>query len=94
MYSRKLLTFLFNLLSLVGVSRSASVVIAYVMARKKIALKEALQLVRQSRQHVKPNMGFHKQLQVFEAMNFAIDKDSLVYRTYKLENTAELVSRG
>ena len=39
-------------------------------------------------------MGFHKQLEVFEVMNFKIDKDSLLYKSYKLENMAEQIKRG
>ncbi len=39
-------------------------------------------------------MGFHKQLEVFEVMNFKIDRESLVYKSYKLENMAEQIKRG
>ncbi len=39
-------------------------------------------------------MGFHKQLEVFEVMNFELDKTSLIYKSYKLENLSEQIKRG
>lgn len=39
-------------------------------------------------------MGFHKQLEVFEVMNFKIVKDSMLYKSYKLENVADQIKRG
>lgn len=79
--------------SLAGVSRSASVVIAYIMKKEKKTLKEALEFVKQNRQ-VRPNMGFHKQLEFFEAMNYQIDKASPIYRTFKLERLANHIKNG
>ncbi|TNV71767.1 hypothetical protein FGO68_gene3675 [Halteria grandinella] len=49
-----------------GVSRSASVVIAYIMYSKKIPLKEAHAFVLEKRPCIKPNTDFLKQLQEFE----------------------------
>ena len=79
--------------SFAGVSRSASVVIAYIMKKEKKTLKEALEYVKQNRQ-VRPNMGFHKQLEFFEAMNYQIDKESPIYRTFKLERLANHIKNG
>ncbi|TNV75372.1 hypothetical protein FGO68_gene6679 [Halteria grandinella] len=49
-----------------GVSRSASVVIAYIMFSRKIPLKEAHAFVLEKSPCIKPNTSFMKQLQVFE----------------------------
>ena len=50
----------------VGASRSATVVIAYIMWIKKMPFKEALEFVQNKRFIVSPNPGFEEQLQIFE----------------------------
>ena len=45
-----------------GVSRSSTVVIAYIMAKYNINFDEALLRVREVRQCVNPNNGFANQL--------------------------------
>ena len=47
-----------------GVSRSASVVIAYIMTKLNCGLDEGLRIARASRQWVNPNPGFIDQLRV------------------------------
>ncbi|EAR95995.2 tyrosine phosphatase (macronuclear) [Tetrahymena thermophila SB210] len=49
-----------------GKSRSTTLVLAYLMKYKKLALDEALNLVRQTREIAQPNSGFMKQLQMYE----------------------------
>ncbi|XP_047209953.1 protein phosphatase Slingshot homolog 3 isoform X2 [Girardinichthys multiradiatus] len=51
-----------------GVSRSASTVIAYAMKQQHWALEEALAYVRDRRSIVKPNDGFLKQLQTYSGI--------------------------
>lgn len=50
-----------------GVSRSASVVIAYLMTYHSLSLKEAFFLVRSRRNIVTPNIGFMEKLADYEA---------------------------
>lgn len=50
----------------VGKSRSATIVLAYLMKTFRWSLKEALEFVRKRRPIVEPNWGFMKQLQDFE----------------------------
>lgn len=45
-----------------GVSRSASVVIAYIMVKYSLRYEEAVQIVRSKRSCVWPNQGFQSQL--------------------------------
>ncbi|OQR97572.1 hypothetical protein THRCLA_06901 [Thraustotheca clavata] len=52
-----------------GVSRSAAIVIAYVMRVKNLKLDEALAFVKEKRSEVQPNAGFLKQLCQFESRN-------------------------
>lgn len=49
-----------------GVSRSVSIVTAYLMSTKKLTVQQALDVVRSCRPSAKPNQGFMKQLEVFE----------------------------
>ena len=60
-----------------GSSRSATIVIAYLMWNKKMTYKEALKFV-QERRIVWPNYGFQDQLQLFERelvdKNYDLDK--------------------
>ena len=50
-----------------GVSRSAAVIIDFVMYHLKINLEAATTLVRQSRLCVEPNSGFQRQLKEMES---------------------------
>jgi len=45
-----------------GISRSASVVIGYLMKEKKISYKKAFDFVKKKREIIKPNSNFVKQL--------------------------------
>lgn len=51
-----------------GVSRSASTVIAYAMKQQRWPLDVALSYVRECRSIVKPNEGFMKQLQTYNGI--------------------------
>lgn len=45
-----------------GISRSASIVIAFLMRNKSISLEEAFKIVKSKRPRIKPNEAFIKQL--------------------------------
>lgn len=49
-----------------GVSRSATIVIAYLMQEHGLAYRDALAFVKQKRNHIHPNEGFKRQLQSFQ----------------------------
>jgi len=53
-----------------GVSRSASVVIAFLMKHENISFDDALETVRNARPRVHPNRGFRSQLELLESINF------------------------
>ncbi|KAH8869452.1 Tyrosine-protein phosphatase YVH1 [Schistosoma japonicum] len=64
-----------------GVSRSASVVIAYLMRQNHLSYEEAYNIVSRKRS-VFPNNGFINQLKLFHAMNWTVDRDSPLFRQY------------
>ncbi len=49
-----------------GISRSASVVIAFVMRTRQLSFEEAFQLVKNARPFICPNRGFVEQLRQFD----------------------------
>ena len=51
-----------------GKSRSATIVTAYLIWKKRISLDDALNFVNQKRKMAVPNTGFKKQLQIFEEL--------------------------
>ncbi len=55
-----------------GISRSATVTIAFIMKEYGLSLKEALDAVKERRSIVKPNKSFLKQLEVYEGILGAI----------------------
>ena len=52
--------------SLAGVSRSSTIVVAYVMSVTDLDYRSALDAVRASRSCASPNFGFQRQLLTFE----------------------------
>jgi len=52
--------------SLAGVSRSSSVIVAYVMSVTDLSYYRALDAVRGARECARPNFGFQQQLLTFE----------------------------
>jgi len=50
----------------VGMSRSATFVIAYIMSKYKLPYMDAMKLVREKRFCISPNVGFIQQLKEFE----------------------------
>ena len=51
---------------LMGMSRSATIVIAYIMWKNKMSFEEALNFVQSKRENILPNSGFRKQLKFFD----------------------------
>ena len=53
-----------------GESRSATIVIAYIMWKKKLTFDKAYKFVKEKRSRIYPNFGFRQQLQMFEKLLF------------------------
>eukprot|EP01114_Cavostelium_apophysatum_P019473 TRINITY_DN6291_c0_g1_i2.p1 TRINITY_DN6291_c0_g1~~TRINITY_DN6291_c0_g1_i2.p1 ORF type:complete len:499 (+),score=164.68 TRINITY_DN6291_c0_g1_i2:111-1607(+) len=77
-----------------GISRSSGLVIAYVMSLG-YSFYDAADLVCSKRPIVCPNLGFIKQLQLFEKMNMQLEGDSEHHQQYlKLkENSLAMIER-
>ncbi|EFJ17208.1 hypothetical protein SELMODRAFT_421263 [Selaginella moellendorffii] len=62
-----------------GISRSASVVTAYLMRSERLSVKDALASLRLHNEMICPNPGFMHQLELFYEMKFTADKASPAY---------------
>jgi len=71
-----------------GTSRSAAVVIAYLMQTLSIPFAPALVKLKQARSCVSPNSGFTEQLNLWREMGFSLQGDSKAHRIYKLRSLA------
>ncbi|XP_071509345.1 uncharacterized protein [Diadema antillarum] len=81
-----------------GISRSASTVIAYAMKEYEMTLEEALRHVDERRPIIRPNKSFMKQLQIYEGIllasrnrrkMFRSKSDSSLSRSGSAENLAQ-----
>eukprot|EP00047_Mylnosiga_fluctuans_P023542 m.139961 g.139961 ORF g.139961 m.139961 type:complete len:365 (-) comp9622_c0_seq6:90-1184(-) len=72
-----------------GVSRSAAVVMAYIMASQRLPCAPAFRLLKTRHRSSHPNEGFVAQLKMFEAMGFCLDEEYAPYRLHRLQHLAE-----
>lgn len=67
-----------------GVSRSATIVIAYLMKTENRSFLNAYNHVRNCRPQIRPNPSFQNQLELFSKMGCQVDKRSRLYRNFQL----------
>ncbi|KAB1222184.1 Dual specificity protein phosphatase 12 [Morella rubra] len=77
-----------------GVSRSAAIIMAYLMRTEHLSQEDALESLRQSCEFVCPNDGFLDQLKMFEEMGFKVDHASPIYKRFRLKVLGESYNRG
>ena len=75
-------------------SRSATLVLAYLMKSRKWSLAEALSSVKANRPCICPNEGFMDQLRLFEVMSCKLDKSFLPFKLYKLTQIHQQVKQA
>uniref|UniRef100_A0A0D9XNU1 protein-tyrosine-phosphatase n=1 Tax=Leersia perrieri TaxID=77586 RepID=A0A0D9XNU1_9ORYZ len=68
-----------------GVSRSATIITAYLMRTEQKSLEEALVSLKEVNESVCPNDGFLEQLKLFEEMGFKVDTTSPLYKRFRLK---------
>ncbi|KOC65958.1 Dual specificity protein phosphatase 12 [Habropoda laboriosa] len=77
-----------------GVSRSATIVIAYLMKKYGKSFIDTFEAVREKRRFVGPNAGFLAQLKLYEAMGFGIDNTNVQFKMYRLQIAADKVRKA
>ncbi|XP_014204662.1 dual specificity protein phosphatase MPK-4 [Copidosoma floridanum] len=76
-----------------GVSRSATIVIAFVMKKYNFPFDKAFEAVKAKRRFVGPNPGFQAQLKLYEDMGFTIDCSNIQFKIYRLQIAADKVRK-
>lgn len=77
-----------------GVSRSASLVCAWLMKKKGIRLLEAEELLTKQKPDVAINQGFIRQLLIYESMGCKVDRDHPGYQVHKFRKLRALAESG
>jgi len=77
-----------------GVSRSATVVAAFLMKKYAITFDSAICRLKESRKLVAPNRGFESQLRLYETLGYTIDRHNLQFKMFRLRVTANKVSKA
>lgn len=75
-------------------SRSAAVVIAYMMAKHKLLFEEAFYIVKAKRSITCPNNGFIAQLKLYGQMECVLNQNHHKYKQFRLRMAAENVRKG
>ena len=76
-----------------GVSRSATIVISYLMAKYGIHWAETLQFVRKRRKEIKPNPSFLYQLKLFDEMEFRMNPLHPSFRLFLLKRWIHVMKK-
>ncbi|TFK34431.1 hypothetical protein BDQ12DRAFT_689589 [Crucibulum laeve] len=77
-----------------GVSRSATIVTAYLMYSRNMDTTTALELIRRSRPYVEPNQNFLRQLELFHRAHFKISPRDKAIRMFYMDRAVEEVMNG
>ncbi|KAK8272926.1 hypothetical protein V6Z12_D11G369900 [Gossypium hirsutum] len=77
-----------------GVSRSAAIIMAYLMRTEQLSKEDALESLKQSCEFVCPNDGFLEQLKMFEEMDYKVDHASTIYKRFRLKVLGDCYNRG
>ncbi|KAF9076855.1 protein-tyrosine phosphatase-like protein [Rhodocollybia butyracea] len=77
-----------------GLSRSATVIAAYLMHSRRVNATQALQMVRQCREQIWPNPGFQEQLVLYELCQYAPSPANGIYVSWKHKLTNRLAASG
>ncbi|KAF8068955.1 hypothetical protein FPV67DRAFT_1098469 [Lyophyllum atratum] len=77
-----------------GISRSSTIVAAYLMYSKKLDTEAALEMIRNVRPHIEPNQNFFRQLEIFYHAQFKITRRDKTTRMYYMERTLDEVMNG
>ncbi|KAJ7582546.1 protein-tyrosine phosphatase-like protein [Mycena floridula] len=76
-----------------GISRSATVLAAYLMKARQTTAPEALEIIKQSRPQIQPNYGFLKQLDIYQDCHYeAPPSDSRVYASWRAKQRRSVSS--
>jgi dual specificity phosphatase 12 len=70
-----------------GISRSATIVIAFLMKKHSHSAKDTIQTVRKIRNKTEPNDGFCSQLELWKKMSYNLFGNNREYRLVLLKHS-------
>jgi len=73
-----------------GLSRSATVVAAYLMVTRRLSATEAQDVVRRAREQVWFRAGFQEQLVIWEICQYNVTPDNGVYKKWRMKLESSL----
>lgn len=76
-----------------GVSRSATVVIAYLMKKYNLSYLEAFEKTKTKRPLVYPNHGFVSQLKLYREMGYVVNRTYMKYKKFRMSQAANIVRK-
>ncbi|KAE9410137.1 phosphatases II [Gymnopus androsaceus JB14] len=77
-----------------GLSRSATVIAAYIMRTRRMNATQALEYVRQCREQIWPNPGFQEQLVLYELCQYAPSPSNGIYVSWRHKLNNRLAAAG
>ncbi len=77
-----------------GKSRSAAIVIAYLMQKYNYTLEKAIKKVRAKRECINPHDGFLAQLKLYESMEYHLDPSNVQFKMFKLHLAGERMRKA
>ncbi|KAF8708903.1 hypothetical protein AX14_013529 [Amanita brunnescens Koide BX004] len=77
-----------------GVSRSATIVAAYLMHSRDLDTSSALELIKTARPNIEPNQNFLQQLEIFHQAKYEISRKDKSTRMYYMERTTQELLNG
>lgn len=77
-----------------GISRSATIVTAFLMYTRRLDATAALEMIRKVRPNVEPNEGFLHQLEIFHQASYKFTRKDKSIRTFYMERTLEEIMNG
>ncbi|KDR80052.1 hypothetical protein GALMADRAFT_222955 [Galerina marginata CBS 339.88] len=77
-----------------GVSRSSTIVAAYLMHSRKIDPQAALELIKKARPFIDPNQGFLQQLDLFHSAQYKISRREKAIRMFYMGRAVDEVMNG
>ncbi|KIJ62136.1 hypothetical protein HYDPIDRAFT_30689 [Hydnomerulius pinastri MD-312] len=76
-----------------GISRSSTIVAAYLMHSQKLDVNTAIEKIREKRPQIEPNDGFLQQLEVFHQASYKISRKDKAIRMFYMERAVEEVMK-
>jgi len=73
-----------------GISRSATVLAAYLMKTRNMTSSDAIRFIKQRRPQAQPNYGFTKQLDIFEKCGYEPSLSHPQYRSWKRRHVQDV----